>query len=182
MTVSWVFVDLDDTIINTKEFKQRFFRELSRVSGSTAFSIESIFEDCLIRITEPDWLKVLISHLSEKTLLAADDIESLLSRCLKETAVDYDFITALKGVGSHVVLFTHGNEYFQRLKITTLGLESYFSQMVITGEDKFLVFRELLDSIPDASVMLIDTRDDFLAKANLYHTVTAMTKEQFYER
>jgi len=92
-------------------------------------------------------------------------IEAVFFRYLKLYSDAVPFLEGLKKLGARVVLITDSSTRWQRKKIEVLGIGSYFSDVIISGEtghSKLEVynFRLALERFPDDEIYVVGDRDD----------------------
>lgn len=177
---SWVFVDLDDTIIDTKSFKQQFFSLLSSRSGKAEEEIVAIYEQKRASIQEENWFKDFLQSLSTLTGFSFPQIERMLNESLRQTQSDQALLTQIQELKHKKVLFTYGNQMFQQKKIQLFKLARVFDQVIITNHDKFEVFSDFVRRSPSDNFILIDNKVSLLTSVKKsFPQVRSLTKEEF---
>ena len=99
---------------------------------------------------------------------------------LDETAgirINQKILSFVKNFKGRKILFSYGDNKFQRLKIKNLDLEEYFDRVFITKNKKIDSVESLTDGYSD--ITIIDNNQQFLSKVNLsYPTIKTFTPAQ----
>ena len=137
----YIFVDLDDTIFDTTQFKADMFEILS-VFGVKADEFQKAylkagdlpkpgyynytFEKQLEALREMGYI------LEDKIIISLND---LFNNDYKKDGAE-DFLKSLQCVGKKIILLTAGNHFFQDKKIKNLNLTKYFDRVEIIDGGK----------------------------------------------
>lgn len=144
----YIFVDLDDTIFDTTQFKADMFEILS-VFGVKADEFQKAylkagdlpkpgyynytFEKQLEALREMGYI------LEDKIIISLND---LFNNDYKKDGAE-DFLKSLQCVGKKIILLTAGNHFFQDKKIKNLDLTKYFDRVEIIDGGKDLILEKI---------------------------------------
>ncbi len=185
-----IFVDLDDTLVDTSSFKLKFFRKLSKTTPATFLEINRIYQNSKTKIGEESWFDQFIIKLAEATSTNPKKIEKLLWEEFIKSKVNDKILTKLKSESAKKVILTFGNKKFQSKKIKMLSLLEYFEEVLVTDQSK----ADILDGYISkdkfvykkqefTEIILIDDNQETLKKVqNMLRNVSAIHPSQYAAR
>ena len=137
----YIFVDLDDTIFDTRQFKADIYKILSvfdvkedsfKIAYKNAAELSNFgyynytFEKQLESLREMGYI------LEDKIIISLND---LFNNDYKKDGAE-DFLKSLQCIGKKIILLTAGNHFFQDKKIKNLDLTKYFDRVEIVDGGK----------------------------------------------
>ncbi|HOX97053.1 MAG TPA: HAD family hydrolase [bacterium] len=139
MRFDYIFVDLDDSLMDTKKYKARLF-DLLVEYGVPMDLAKSTYKQIINTYTFENQLAVLRD-------LSYDLPPEVLPKMFDLLKINYllpgarDFLEYLRSQTEHLVLVSNGNPPYQQLKIDSLGISDFFDQIAIgtDGKDAVLV-------------------------------------------
>jgi len=144
----YIFVDLDDTIFDTRQFKADIYKILSvfevkeenfKVAYKNAAELSNFgyynytFEKQLEALREMGYI------LEDKIIISLND---LFNNDYKKDGAE-DFLKSLQCVGKKIILLTAGNHFFQDKKIKNINLIKYFDRVEIIDGGKDLILEKI---------------------------------------
>ncbi|MBN1169159.1 HAD hydrolase-like protein [Candidatus Woesebacteria bacterium] len=164
-----ILVDLDDTLIDTSEYKKLLFTYLSNKLSIPKKRVESAYSLLRKPGLKDGWIGELIDML-------CDDIVQEKERLVQESIEITKNLPVFKNVIEHVascdgkkIILTQGDEKLQLAKVNYHQLKKYFSDIIIVNGDKVeylkLMIGENSLKIKGETYKYVDIIDN---KVNLY--------------
>jgi len=144
----YVFVDLDDTIFNNRQFKADIFKILS-VFGVKEADFNSAYKNAaelpMFGYFDYTFEKQLEALRQMGYILDDEVIITLNSLFNNNYAMPdaEDFLQFLQCKAKEIILLTAGNHFFQDKKIRNTYLLKYFDRMEITDGGKDLILEKI---------------------------------------
>jgi len=170
-----VFVDLDDTLIDTAEIKRGMFGAVANL-GVMAEEVESRYRK--LRDTQPftiDGFVAVLSDLKDQGAVreALEDYFANLSPAMIEGRMEW-LDAQYPPDRFERILYTYGNPEFQETKVKGLGLEGKFDRILYIEGDKAEALSEYVGE--DEIFIFIDDKENVLEQvgehfphAEIYH-------------
>lgn len=145
-------IDFDDTLFDTRAFKQARLDSVKRMGVSDEDYYESYVEarnssDGLFTYSNERHAEMLTrrGYEKEKILTALEETtgEQLSTFLFQDTIA---FLDHLKSFGKPMILLSLGDPSFQELKVKGSGIDQYFDRLFMVNDEKSRVVQELLDN------------------------------------
>ncbi len=167
-----LFVDFDDTIFNTKEFKRDYISLFQKEGIAKREFDDSYYLDGIkgesekmIKMYDVDaQLKRLESVKGRVLKRLASQIDGFMQDTQKYVFEDF---YKFAGNFSHeqLILISFGSRSFQIKKIRSSGVSSYFSKVVVTDGSKSGYINDIVKEKGKEKIILLDDRCDQLINA-----------------
>lgn len=144
----FVFVDLDDTIFNTRQFKADIFKTLSVFGVKEAdfyLAYKKAAETVMFGYFDYTFEKQ-VEVLRQMGYALGDEAVIQLNSLFNNNYVlpdAEDFLNFLQCQSKEIILLTAGNHFFQNKKITNTNLLKYFDRMEIIDGGKDLILERI---------------------------------------
>lgn len=139
MRFDYIFVDLDDSLMDTKKYKAKLFDLL------VAYGVP-------MELAQSTYKKIIDNYTFENQLAMLRDLSydlpsEVLSKMYDLLKTNYllpgarEFLQYLRTQTEHLILVSNGNPPYQMLKIDSLKIKDYFEQIVIGTDGKEAVLK-----------------------------------------
>ncbi len=167
-----LLMDLDGTLLDSAYFKQQLFKHVSKACGVQEEKVLKAYETYSVPITVDNWLESFIKTVSENGT-KKPDIAKLKQAIFDEIRVNILQLNFLRNFDGHKVIFTFGNEKFQKEKIEYVQLMRFVDDVLITQQNKIDFIDSLvqydslnLKEIQYKDVTIVDDDAKFLAQVH----------------
>jgi FMN phosphatase YigB (HAD superfamily) len=139
MRFDYIFVDLDDSLMDTKKYKAELFNLL------VSYGVP-------MELAQSTYKKIIDTYTFENQLSLLRDLSydlpaEVLGQMFDLLKINYllpgacDFLEYLRTQTAHLILVSNGNPPYQLLKIDSLGIKDFFEQIVIGIDGKAEVIK-----------------------------------------
>lgn len=159
-----IFIDFDDVIFNTKEFKTGLRTVFSNQGIPAKWydkTYYGMFDTGLIKMHDPD---VQITELKKVCNFNKDDLARKVADFMKD-APSFVFSDVCRFIGAvraeNISILSYGNKLFQEKKITCSGIGKKVSHVYVTDVSKVDVLSAVLQKekiLSSEQVFFIDDR------------------------
>jgi len=140
MRFDYIFVDLDDSLMDTKKYKAKLFDLLVEYGVP-------------MELAQSTYKKIIDVYTFENQLAALRDLSydlpsEVLGKMYDLLKTNYlllgarEFLQYLRTQTGHLILVSNGNPPYQMLKIDSLEIKDYFEQIVIGTDGKEAVLEK----------------------------------------
>ncbi len=176
----FVFVDLDDTIFNTRQFKVDILKVLS-VFGVKEEDFKLAYKNAA-EAPMPGYFNYTfekqLEALRQMGYVLGEEVVIQLNSLFNNHYVlpdAEDFLIFLQCVSKKIILFTAGNHFFQDKKIKNTNLLKYFDRVEIIDGGKDLVL-EQIDLNKNKVVFINDNLEENKMMAQKFPKVLLLSK------
>jgi FMN phosphatase YigB (HAD superfamily) len=167
-----IFIDLDDVILNTKEYKKAL-RQIFLKNGipinqfeASYYTLKKIGGETEKYYNPKDQIRRLKKNFKTDVKKMEKEVDGLLSHSKKYLFSDAEwFLKQFKK--KDLFLVTYGHERVQSGKIEGAKIGKYFKKIVISRKNKFYEIFEIIKRISiekNETVMFIDDNPEYLQK------------------
>lgn len=135
-----LLVDLDDTLVNTRLFKQGLFSDISKTLLLDIPLIEKIYEETLP--ARHNMWSVFMEKISTLDHVQRPKLEQIVDQNISKTRINKEILERVKRFEGQKILFSLGEKEFQLRKLKLLNLEHLFDEIFVTHEPKIEFFRK----------------------------------------
>jgi FMN phosphatase YigB (HAD superfamily) len=159
-----VIFDFDDTIFDTKRFKDEIlFRIFERIYPHIdSVIVEKEYGD-FKKLHSTFNLDTFISSVATKYKMAnvnSDEIKGLIASKTKEYLIP-EYKALLEKIGKeNILILSQGDEVFQNFKITTSGISLLVSEIKIVEKYKEEALREFCNRFKEEKVYFFDNKSE----------------------
>lgn len=160
-----IVLDFDDTILNTKELIDKF-AEVFIGAGFTEKEFNIAYERVKEIVGEFD-LEAIIELLARLKLFDKDKVRKK-SHFIIDNIRNFvypDFFNFAKEFSrENLILLSIAQTNFQRVKIGKAGVAPFFSEVIVTMEDKVQEMASIRKKHPKETIFLLDDKIDQIEK------------------
>jgi FMN phosphatase YigB (HAD superfamily) len=165
-----LLVDLDDTLIDTSNFKKILFKSLTEKTGLPVGLIKTKYESLKINHQLGiGWPEKLSSDLSEISKVSKSILIGIIYECTNSLRGNIRLLDFLKSSPHVKYILTSGDKKFQKKKIDNLGLGKYIDGVIYCFNDKEKKVKSfinktgmLINGVYFDNVEIIDDKDYLL--------------------
>lgn len=140
-----LLMDLDGTLLDATYFKQRLFALIAQAYNVSEARVIRVYTENKVSMTTDNWLDSFIQTFAQKSN-RKPDIAKLKQAIFDELRVNTLQLNFLRNFDGYKVIFTFGNEKFQKDKMACLQLQRFVDDIIITQEDKIKYIDSLMQS------------------------------------
>ena len=131
-----IIFDFDDTLFNTKKFKDDYFQLLTE-TGLTASEIQELYSS-FSKTAQSKTNRGFEDFLSQKGYPVTTSLKERFNSFDLNVYVKHETVSTLENLKKDfiLVLLTKGEEVFQTWKVNGSGLSSFFSEVITTEGNK----------------------------------------------
>ncbi|MBT4277969.1 HAD family hydrolase [Candidatus Falkowbacteria bacterium] len=162
------FIDFDDTLFNTKKFKKEFLKIFKQNKVS-----KKQFDECYYSKDKNGDLKYDIEKqiftLQNKYGVDGKKIKKEVKIFLTKTEEflfpdTIDFLDNLQGKDNYLVLLSYGAPVFQKKKIVSSGIVSFFQEIIISDKEKLKFIKKHPKSKTAERIFFLEDHPEQLEK------------------
>lgn len=158
-----IFIDFDDVIFNTKEFKNDLAAVFSSFGISRKAYEDSYFDPCDKHSVKIHNINDQIERLKEKYSFEENVLRESLNKFI-QNAEKYVFKDVVSFVELHkneeLCMLSFGNKDFQERKIKSSKIQKHISSIIITDKTKAEALADALKNTNAEPIFFIDDRTE----------------------
>ena len=136
-----LLIDLDDTLIDTGDLKKRMIEQLAVLCQTSESAITAVYNSIRNPQSVVNWFNKFSEEVAKQNGADLERIKQVIVDAIPQTQVHQHVLHFVKDFNGHKVIFSFGDPEYQKKKITLLGLNHFFDQILITEISK-LAFLE----------------------------------------
>lgn len=176
MILKLILVDLDDTLVDAKDFKRTLLKTLAAETKLDPNKINQAYESLRKRqVLGNGWPTKLATILSKQCNSDREVLTKKIYECAQTIKINEDVLEYVKKLSGKKVIITVGDQKIQQSKIEYLELKKHFDKVVYLSKDKigFITRRVAKNGLKYEgkiydSVTLVDDRIDLLTEATKF--------------
>lgn len=169
-----LLVDLDDTLIDTVTFKSNIFNNLATKLTIPPTLVHQLYDQNKQTHGVRNWLANFTQLVSTQTHISATEIEKIILETMNSISVNAAVLRYVKAFEGYKVIFSQGDDTFQRKKISVAQLHLHVDEVLVTHDDKldflttFVHDKEfILHNKSYSDVTIIDNLSPLLDRINM---------------
>jgi FMN phosphatase YigB (HAD superfamily) len=135
-------IDLDDTLIDTSNFKEGMFNVLSKATGLSFSVLKRLYNSLRVKgQLEERWLPDFVQLVSKNSSLSQKTVSDFIFGLVKTMKVKKKVFTFVSSIKGNKCLLTSGHIKFQKEKVKNFNLQKYFDCVIyVSGQkDRYIV-------------------------------------------